>query len=251
MATARARKREAVADLRAIADEHGVAVNRRSADLSAAAFDALGTAVAAAGGDAERILACYRRFVGQGAQGDGAVPPVAGAADAAPAAIANQGAAPLADDGVLADGGHDHAQEDGPDADVVAEPAAAPPPAAVDALALAPGAFRLRCSSALFTYNSRAFGERDLDQLWASFVAFAQSLPFVERWTSTVERSQNSADLGRRHIHLFLELRAAVDWATLNAVAFEGLRPNASPTRARGPDQRVVKDQGHFYNIWL
>ena len=27
----------------------------------------------------------------------------------------------------------------------------------------------------------------------------------------------------------------------------QGSRPNASPTRARGPDQRVVKDQGHFY----
>ena len=66
MATTRARKREAVAELRAIADEQGVAVNRRSADMSAAAFDALAVAAAAAGGDAERIMACHRHYAGQG-----------------------------------------------------------------------------------------------------------------------------------------------------------------------------------------
>ena len=118
----------------------------------------------------------------------GVAPPGAGAADAVPAAIADREAAPRADDGVLADGGNDQAQQyepAGPAADMAVEPAAAPAPAAADAQALAPAAFRLRCSSALFTYNSRAFGERDLDLLWANFVAFAQSLPFVERWTAT------------------------------------------------------------------
>ena len=50
MATARARKREAVAELRSLAVDRGLAVNRRSADLSAAAFEALAAAVLAAGG---------------------------------------------------------------------------------------------------------------------------------------------------------------------------------------------------------
>ena len=86
MATARARKREAVADLRALAAEHGLAVNRRSADLSAAAFEALAAEVAAAGGDAERIVACCHHFAGPGGQGDEAAPPGAGV-DADEAAV--------------------------------------------------------------------------------------------------------------------------------------------------------------------
>ena len=51
----------------------------------------------------------------------------------------------------FADGGSDPAVEHA----MVAQPAAAPAAAPANALALLPRAFRLRCSSVLFTYNSR------------------------------------------------------------------------------------------------
>ena len=51
----------------------------------------------------------------------------------------------------FADGGNDPAVEHA----MVAQPAAAPAAAPANALALLPRAFRLRCSSVLFTYNSR------------------------------------------------------------------------------------------------
>ena len=146
-----------MAALRAMADEQGVAVNRRSADMSATAFDALTAAVAAAGGDAGQITACCRHYVWQGDQGGEPAPPGAGAADAAPAAIADGGGNARALD-------HDPA---GPAVVVAAEPAAAPAPLAADASALALGAFRPRCSSALFTSSLDENERRFLETLAA------------------------------------------------------------------------------------
>ena len=223
MATARARKREAVAELRSLAVDRGLAVNRRSADLSAAAFEALAAAVLAAGGVAEQVAACSRHFAE-------AAPPEAGAVAGEPAAIADGDAAAQAAEGALADGGEAAA--------IVAEPAAAPDaapaPAGADVLALLPGAFRLRCSAALFTYNSGAFGERDLDQLWASVVAFVRSLPFVERWTCTIERSLKSDDFGRHHIHIFFE----------SVLQLIGQRSTQWVSRGRGPTRAPPVPEG-------
>ena len=132
---------EAVAALKELAAEHGLHVSRRSADLSAADFDTLAASVAAAGGNAERILACERHCAGPAAQGGVAAPPPGGPAGIVEVEAPTQ----------FADGGNDPAVEHA----MVAQPAAAPAAAPANALALLPRAFRLRCSSVLFTYNSR------------------------------------------------------------------------------------------------
>ena len=62
-----------------------------------------------------------------------------------------------------------------------------------------------------------------------------------------MERSVRSSQQGRVHLHVFLEFKKAVDWATLQLVEFNGVRPNASPTVARGDNQRSVMNRGHFY----
>lgn len=111
------------------------------------------------------------------------------------------------------------------------------------------GPFRLRSTSCLFTWNSIAFGQVDRDVIWGRFLRFLASLDFVWRWTATMESSLRSNEEGRVHFHAFLEFVKAVDWKGLDLVRFEGSLPNASPTRARGDNQRVVKDEGHFY-VW-
>ena len=107
--------------------------------------------------------------------------------------------------------------------------------------------FRLRSSSCLFTWNNRSFASCDFPSLWSAFLLWLQGLNFVIEWTATMERSLKSKDANRVHLHAFVEFKKAPDWTTLEEVRFHGGLPNASPTRARGDNIRVVKDQGHFY----
>ena len=111
------------------------------------------------------------------------------------------------------------------------------------------GHFRLRCSSCLFTYNSPRFGDMDKETLWQTFLGFVRSRPFVSQWTATMEHSLQSTMEGRLHLHVFVEFTKAIDWASVTKMVFDGGSPNASPTVARGRDQRAVVDQGHFY-VW-
>ena len=62
-----------------------------------------------------------------------------------------------------------------------------------------------------------------------------------------METSLHSAQQGRVHLHTFLEFAHPVDWTSLRLVTFNGVRPNAKPTVARGDNQRDVINQGHFY----
>ena len=107
--------------------------------------------------------------------------------------------------------------------------------------------FRLRCKSCLFTYNSRIFATMDREKLWESFIQFIISLEFVAMWTATMELSRKSVDKGRLHLHVFVEFVVSVDWTSVNKMMFLGSKPNAEPTVARGPKQKEVVDQGHFY----
>ena len=62
-----------------------------------------------------------------------------------------------------------------------------------------------------------------------------------------MEQSIKSADKGRLHLHVFVEFTHKVDWTTVAPMRFDNVLPNASPTQARGKNQRTVVDQGHFY----
>ena len=86
-----------------------------------------------------------------------------------------------------------------------------------------------------------------MHSLWSLFLAFLKGLDGVIEWAATVERSLKSKDANRVHLHAFVEFKKAPDWTTLETVRFQGGLPNASPTKARGDNIRVVKNQGHFY----
>ena len=109
--------------------------------------------------------------------------------------------------------------------------------------------FRLRGTSCLFTYNSTSFSDMGSAQVWNLFLAFLRSLKFVFRWTATLETSLRSAHGGRVHLHAFMEFTSEVDWTSTTRVAFQGIRPNAKPTVARGKSQKDTVNQGHFY-VW-
>ena len=78
-------------------------------------------------------------------------------------------------------------------------------------------------------------------------MVFLTSLNFVSCWTATLEMSLRSADKGRVHLHAFMEFAKEVDWTSLVLVTFQGSRPNARATVARGKNQRDTINQGHFY----
>ena len=128
-------------------------------------------------------------------------------------------------------------------------PGGGPAGPAPRAAAAAASGFRLRGTSCLFTWNSPDFAGMEQATLWEAFIQFIKSLAFVSQWTATLEQSLRSHDHGRVHLHAFLEFRHAIDWTGLDLVKFMNARPNASPTRARGDNQRLVMDEGHFY-VW-
>jgi hypothetical protein len=107
--------------------------------------------------------------------------------------------------------------------------------------------FRLRGTSCLFTYNSPNFCNTDPKALWEAFLAFIKALDFLRRWTATAEESLHSQNRGRVHLHAFMEFKEAVDWTALDLVTFQGSRPDAKSTIARGTNQQSVINQGHFY----
>ena len=208
-AAAKERKRKAVVQLRELAQEVGVEQNRRKTDLSRADFAAAHATVRAVCRTAEQQQRADALLATFSGEVESALPPV-------PAA-AGQEAQP--------------------------EPGAQPEP---DAQAETKE-FRFRSTSCLFTWNSKTFANWNLDVLWASLLTFLATLKFVGCWTATIERSLLSTLKGRIHLHVFVEFVSAVDWASLERMRFKGALPNASPTRARGDNMRVVKDQGHFY----
>ena len=213
---AKDRKRTAVSDLRDLADELGLHVRRCRVDLFASDFTAFHAQVVAA-----CITDAQKRRAADALSQYRTVPlpplPVAAAppAGAQPASGADSYAATNASN--------------------------------VGGAADAPGEFRFRTTSCLFTWNNSGFANDASNTLWAAFLLFLRCLSFVDQWTATMERSLKSNNIGRVHLHAFVEFKKAVDWTSLDSMRFQGGLPNASPTRARGDHLRVVKDQGHFY----
>ena len=211
---AKERKRAALTALRELAEELGLPVSRRKVDLSGPDFTAL---------HAQVLEACTTE------------PQRSRAADA----LSRFRTATLPPLPVAQGAG-------GP-----APPAVAPPASAAASAPApeteSPGEFRLRSTSCLFTWNNTGFANWNLESLWATFLLFLRGLHFVIEWTATMERSLQSKEQGRVHLHAFVEFKKAPDWTSLEAMRFLAGLPNASPTRARGDNIRVVKDQGHFY----
>ena len=211
---AKERKRAALTALRELAEELGLPVSRRKVDLSGPDFTAL---------HAQVLEACTTE------------PQRSRAADA----LSRFRTATLPPLPVAQGAG-------GP-----APPAVAPPASAAASAPApeteSPGEFRLRSTSCLFTWNNSGFANWNLESLWATFLLFLRGLHFVIEWTATMERSLQSKEQGRVHLHAFVDFKKAPDWTSLEAMRFLAGLPNASPTRARGDNIRVVKDQGHFY----
>ena len=123
----------------------------------------------------------------------------------------------------------------------------------------------LRGTSFLFTYNDLFFSLffkdgtppfASLDGLWAAWRLWEEERKEalgIVRSTSTVERSLNSPDADRVHIHWKVDLKEPIDWRTKDSVAFHGVVPNHRTTvahgikAARGTSFRAASDRGHFY----
>ena len=89
--------------------------------------------------------------------------------------------------------------------------------------------FRLRGTSCLFTYNSPLFLVSAAREVWEAFSAFIAGLPFVSRWTATLEQSLHALDDGRVHLHAFVEFCHAVDWTSVALMVSEVLAQMRSP----------------------
>lgn len=220
---AKGRKRDAVGNLRELADELGVTVNRRKADLTKDDFMAFHDEVktrSATPKHRARLDAAMQLYFGAAM----VLPPLQGL----PAVPVLPGLAPQ-------------------------PPAAAPPnlqgAAGSSNAEAAEEGFRLRSSACLFTWNGRQFTAMGVDKLWFDFLGWLQGLGYFTRWTATLEKSLKSKYVGRLHLHAYVEFEKAPDWTTLETVRFAGSLPNASPMHARGGKESVqtVKNQGHFY----
>jgi hypothetical protein len=214
---AKSRKRDAVGNLRTLAQELGVDIGggRRMSDLVEADFLALHQSVAAQTSTPEqqqRVSEAMHLYKGTLP----AVPKLPALRVAVSEAKASGAAGPALGAEASADASADHG-------------------------------FRLRSTSCLFTWNNESFTSQGVDGLWQAFLAWLATLSFVCEWTATAELSLKSKTNGRLHLHAFLVFYKAVDWTTLEKVRFHGSLPNASPTRARGDNVEQVKDQGHFY----
>ena len=208
---AKQRKRDAIGNLRELAETVGLTPARRYPDMPVTEFEALHAAVLEKATPEQRLEAGVAL---QSYRGSGTV--------SLPPLSANPplpGAPPL-------------------DADSDAVPP-------VDSAAQE--SFRVRGTSCLFTWNSKRFSELPREKVWEDFLAFLQALSCVSCWSATMEFSIKSLHDGRVHLHAFCEFVKAVDWTTLDKVKFMGSTPNASPTRARGDNQKQVRDEAHFY----
>ena len=207
---AQSRKRQASASLRAVASELHITGMRRSYDMSKADFSSLLKDVLAQSSTpdqrrrAEEAKAAYFETAGVSLP---AIP-------AFPAAVTD---------------GNGPSASSQPPGFLAAEP---------PERTTGQKEFRLRGTSCLFTYNSPTFSRSEAAAVWDQFLRFLASLTFVARWTATLEESLRSADNGRVHLHAFLEFVKEVDWTSLALVTFQGVRPNAKATVARGQNQR-------------
>ena len=128
--------------------------------------------------------------------------------------------------------------------------------------------FRLRGRSFLFTWNwsflEQALPDgtpppadtRALWRLWRHWKKEKKASLGVTRSTSTLERSLDSEDKNRVHLHWKIDLEEAIDHATRDAFTFHGVYPNARPTiavlgpggkAARGASFAEACNRGHFY----
>ena len=128
--------------------------------------------------------------------------------------------------------------------------------------------FRLRGRSFLFTWNwsflERALPDgtppaadtRALWRLWREWKKEKKATLGVKRSTSTMERSLDSEDKNRVHLHWKIDLEEAIDHARKDAFTFHGVYPDARPTvvllgpggkAARGTSFAEASNRGHFY----
>ena len=56
------------------------------------------------------------------------------------------------------------------------------------------------------------------EALWQAFLSFLAGLGFLQRWTATMEESTNAQEVGRIHLHVFLEFKQPGDWTLLELV---------------------------------
>ena len=56
------------------------------------------------------------------------------------------------------------------------------------------------------------------EALWQAFLSFLAGLGFLQRWTATMEESTNAQEVGRIHLHVFVEFKQPVDWTSLELV---------------------------------
>ena len=169
------RKRKACGELRCLAAELGVELPSKGADLNIQEFSELRSEVKQAcqtPDHHERVEKAQKLYDGDLPEVP-QLPALAGSSAAAPGSEAER---PVDQHAEAA--GQEESQQQG---------------------------FRLRSQSCLSTYNSETFTEQVITELWLMFLHFLRGLHFLRRWTATLERSLNSEDAGRLHLHAFLE----------------------------------------------
>jgi len=116
--------------------------------------------------------------------------------------------------------------------------------------------FRLRGRAFLATWNSIEFGTEP-GQWRVTFAAFLEFLRTTvqawrphKEWTAKMERSLQSSDAGRVHLHAYFSgFPEEIDTADLEALEFHGAKPRLDVNRERrGPAfWSKAKWHGHFY----
>lgn len=128
--------------------------------------------------------------------------------------------------------------------------------------------FRLRGRSFLFTYNwdffhkalpdgTRALADNaSLWKLWQGWEQVVVRNLGVTQYTSTLERSLQSATTDRVHFHFKVNLKTALDQVGTAGWEFHGVRPDGRHTavpvradtkKARGASFQEASDRAHFY----
>ena len=124
----------------------------------------------------------------------------------------------------------------------------------------------------MLTYNKKKWSHPPA-LLFQAFLVFLKALVATlgcSKWTATCEESMNSKDKGRVHLHAYLEWAQSVSENLDERFDFESQRPRADNNwynigalerldgdqqkkfekrakAARGCNQRVSLDEGHFY----
>ncbi len=117
--------------------------------------------------------------------------------------------------------------------------------------------FRLRGRAFMVTWNSLAFGTRSEEwaATWDDFKAFIEgplkkAWKFRE-WSGKLERSLDSPEEGRVHLHAYLADPGPEEWDTtaLDTLKFQGVKPRIDTNKEkRGPYHwGQAKWHGHYY----